>query len=152
MLSYYRIYRNMCAIRVDNFVQEIDIGKNTKNVQYVLTVSQLKFMYSYTYTAETDVVYREGVRPGFRIRIISMLIRIRIQLFTLMRIRIQLFTSMRIRNLILINVMRTSDHWPTGPPGLHFEPPKLYNFDFNAIYSNADPDPASKTTRIRNPG
>jgi hypothetical protein len=77
-----------------------------------------------------------------------MLIQIRIQLFTLMRIRIQLFTSMRIRNLILIKVMRTSDHWPTGPPGLHFEPPKLQNFDFNAMRIRIQ---LPKTMRIRNP-
>ncbi len=48
--------------------------------------------------------------------------------------------------------MRTSDNWPIGPPGLHFETPKLQNFDFNAIYSNADPDPASKNNADPKPG
>jgi hypothetical protein len=73
---------------------------------------------------------------------------------------------MRIWILFLIKVMQICDHWPTDPPGLHFEPPSLHferprpykilfeprkilNFDVNAdpdlaSHSNADPDPAYK--------
>ncbi len=77
--------------------------------------------------------------PGFRIHF--SLMRIRIQLFTLMRIKIriqlfilkririqiQLFTLMRIRILLLIKVMQFCDLWPTDPPVLTFEPPRLHD-------------------------
>jgi hypothetical protein len=72
-------------------------------------------------------------------------------------------------DLLLIKVMQTCDNWPTDPPGLHFEPPRLHlgvhgpprlriesrkrlNFDCNAypdppFHSSADadldPDPTS---------
>jgi hypothetical protein len=98
---------------------------------------------------------------GYRIRIILIQIKIRIQLFTLIRSRIQLFTSMRIRIMILWIMI--CDHQPSDPPGLHFEPPRLHfepskllNFDYNA-----DPDsllriliqhPKTMRIRIRNPG
>ncbi len=45
-------------------------------------------------------------------------LRIRIQLFTLMRVRVRI--------LLLIKVIRICDHRCTGPPGLHFEPPRLH--------------------------
>jgi hypothetical protein len=67
---------------------------------------------------------------------------------------------MRIRILLLIKVMRISDHWSTDPPMHHlyptrlyceppwinFEPLKLLNFDLDLDPdpANADPDPASK--------
>ncbi len=49
--------------------------------------------------------------------------------FHLMRIRIyiQFITSMRIRILFRIKVIRICDHWPTDPPGLNFEPPRLHS-------------------------
>jgi len=71
------------------------------------------------------------------------------------RIRIQLFTSMKIL-ILLLKVMRICDHWPTDPPDLHFEsprlhferpgPPGLYFQPRNLMNSdlNTDPDPASK--------
>ncbi len=77
---------------------------------------------------------------------------------------------MRIRILLLIKVFRICDHWwqtlkgsilslnafivsVHGPSWLLFEPLKLLYFDFSAdpdsdtaFYTNADPDPASKTS------
>ncbi len=88
-----------------------------------------------------------------------------------MGIRNRLFPSMLIRILLLIKVMRICDHWPTHPLGFHCKPPRLHfelprpftalfwaskllNFAFNAdpdpaFHSYADPDPLSKTMRIR---
>jgi hypothetical protein len=47
---------------------------------------------------------------------------------TLMLIRIQLFTEMRIRIriLLLTKVMGIGEHWSKTPPGLRFEPLKLF--------------------------
>jgi hypothetical protein len=60
---------------------------------------------------------------------------------------------MRIRILIVFKVMWICEQKSVDPPGLHFEPPKLLFFYFNAdnkpdpdpaFHFNADPDPASK--------
>jgi hypothetical protein len=63
--------------------------------------------------------------------IIASRLRIRI---TLMRIQIQHFPLMRIRILLLIKVMRSSDHWSTGPPGLNFEPLGLHLWASMALH------------------
>ncbi len=64
---------------------------------------------------------------------------------------------MRIRFLLLIKVMRISDHWSTDPlrlnfesPSLHYGPLQLLNFGYDAdpdtsLQSDADPDPASQS-------
>ncbi len=67
---------------------------------------------------------------------VLMLIRIRIQLFTLMRIRNKLFTLMRIRIRTRSDASIVSVQ---SPPHGYFLPLKLLNFDFNA-----DTDPAFK--------
>jgi hypothetical protein len=75
--------------------------------------------------------------------------------------------------MLLIKVMQVCDHWPTDPPDLRFEPPRLHverprpstapfgpqkllNFDFDAdpdpsFHFNADPDPASKSNADSDP-
>ncbi len=77
---------------------------------------------------------------------------------TSMQILIQFFTSLRIRIWLLIILMRICDPAELlfERPWLHFQPPKLPNFDLNvvpdpAFFSNADPDPASNNSAVPDP-
>jgi hypothetical protein len=53
--------------------------------------------------------------------------------------------------MLLIKIMRIQEHWSTeygtrtDPTGLHFEPLKFLNFDFNA---DTVPDPAFHLMRV----
>jgi hypothetical protein len=82
-------------------------------------------------------------KSGLRIRVTSIRIR--------MRIQSHFFTSMRIQ--IHIKLIRICDHWLSdlsglhfGPPLLNYEPPKLMNFDLNAV---PDLDPSFTVTLMR---
>jgi hypothetical protein len=78
--------------------------------------------------------------------------------------------QIRIQILLLIKVIRICAHWSTNPPGLRFEPPRLFvsvqcpawihveplkllNFDFDAdpepaFHSNSDPGQLPEIMRI----